>query len=102
MEILNFEKAIEGKYELATFDLDFGAKWGMTIFKFKLYKSKNGHYYFKSPAYKAGELNGKPNWKPYVDFYGEKGKDFNNSVLELLKPFIDNSLTTREDEAYFF
>jgi hypothetical protein len=89
MEIVNFKRS-DGKFDLATFDIDFGIKWGMKLCKMKLKKSMNGHYYVSPSSYKDGEMNGKANWKPYVEFYGDKGREFSASVLEALKPFIDN------------
>jgi hypothetical protein len=100
MEILNFEEAMPGAYELAFFDVDFGSKWGIILGRFKLCRSKNGHYYFQSSSYKKGEKDGKPNWKPYIESYGEKGKEFTASVLELLKPFI-NKIGSPQDASYF-
>jgi hypothetical protein len=91
MEILNFEQQPQGSYELALFDIDFGEKWGMILRRFKLCKSKNGHFYFSSSSYKKSDCgaDGKPEWKKYADFHGEKGKDFSTSVMEMLKPYID-------------
>ena len=94
MEIVNFKRS-DGKFELATFDIDFGVKWGMKLCKFKLKKSLNGHFYTTPSSYKDGELNGKAIWKPYIDFYGDKGREFSASVLEALQPFI-NSLSFDE------
>jgi len=89
MEILNFEHQPSGSFAIATFDIYFGPAWGMTLRKFRLCKSKNGHSFIQSPSYKKGEENGKPIFAPYVDFSQEKGKDFSKNVMDLLKPFTE-------------
>lgn len=89
MEILNFEEQPKGSYHLALFDVFFGQVWGLTLRKFKLCRNKTGHFYFQSPCFKKGELDGKALWGNYVDFNAEKGKDFSNTVMQLLKPHID-------------
>ena len=90
MEILNFEKAEPGKYELATFDLDFGEKWGFGICRLKLCRSKQGHFYFQASSYKKSETGSKDDWKGYFYTYGEKGKDFSKTVMDLLEPHIES------------
>jgi len=91
MEILNFRDAPIGSYHLATFDVYFGHSWGMTLGPFKLYRNQKGHFYFKPPVSKKGEFEGKPLFEDFIRFDkdSEKGKDFSTSVMNMLKPFIE-------------
>ena len=91
MEILNFELSPAGSYEVATFDLFLGPKIGHVVNNLQLCKAKTGHYYFKSSAKKKGvKADGTDNWKPHFARHDVLGKEFNNAVMELLKPFVEN------------
>lgn len=92
MEILNYDEQPLNSYALAIFDVALGS--GLVLGRIKVCRSKNGHLYLQRPSFKKGELNGKPNWAPYDYFVTpEKEKDFNKSVLDLLKPFLDRSIS---------
>lgn len=88
MEILNFKPSPPGSWELATFDLDFGPKWGFGVSKLKLVRAKQGHLYYVSSSYKQSETGTKDDWKKYFYTYGEKGKDCDKAIMDLLEPHI--------------
>jgi len=106
MEILNFRKSPAEAYEIATFDLDLGPKWGVRLEKMCLMRANTGHYYFQSPKFKTDEMkNGKNVWKPVLLTYGDRGKDFSAAVLNLLQPFIEqmgNMKTESSSEPDFY
>lgn len=89
MQILNYEQQPAGSYALGIFDIYFGPQWGMTLKRWKVCRSKAGHLYLQGPSYKSGEFEGKPKFSPYIDFNSEKGKEFNQRVLDLIKEFVE-------------
>lgn len=103
MEILNFKESPPGAYEKATFDLDFGPKWGIGVADMRLCVSKNGHYYVQSKQTKTEEMkNGKNVYKPIFYTYGDKGKDLNKAVLDLLQPHVEKLGTRKEENFDYF
>ena len=98
MKIINFEEQPANSFSLAIFDIYF-EKMGMYLRRFKLCKSKAGGLYIQPPAYSKENGFGKRIWSHYVDFEGDRGKDFSKTVMEVLQPFI-NSLGSSEAPSF--
>jgi hypothetical protein len=61
----------------------------MTFKRWKVCRSKKGGYYLASPSYSSEGDNGKKHWHPYIEFSGDKKREFDRKVLDLLKPLVN-------------
>lgn len=87
MEILNYNEQVPGGHIIAIFDIYWGPQFGMTFKKWKLMNGKKGEF-VAGPSYSVeGDLLGKKDWFPYIEFSREKGPDFQKKVMHLLEPF---------------
>lgn len=89
MKIENYQEMPAGAYEYAIFDVDFEGKNFMPLRGFALCKSKIGHFYVKSPAFKDNRISLGKQYVPAIDLNSEKGKAFSEKILQLLQPVID-------------
>jgi len=97
MQILNFEELPHNPYTFAVFDL-YHPSSTRTDYNMEVCKSKGGNFYVKFPDIKSKR---KAPPKPYIRCGGysqEKEKSFNNSVLELLKPFLPQETAQQNSE----
>ena len=87
MEIENYNELPPGKSVIAEFSVYLpGAK--MRIHKMKVLKNKHGGKYVGFPAYGVEQDDGRKKWMPFLEFTEEKAKEFQEKVLEALKPFM--------------
>jgi len=89
LEILNFRDTIDRPNILAEFDI-YIASIHLTLFKMKLVKTKTGKIFPNAPAYMV-EVAGAKKFFPYYSFSEEKQREFNEKIMELLKPFLERS-----------
>lgn len=87
MEILNYCESGKQTSTVATFSVYIPA-WRLTFHKMRLIRAKNGNMFLGFPSYSTDGLHGNKLWHSYVELSEEKAKEFNNRVLEALKPFV--------------
>ena len=87
MEILNFQAQNDGTSCAGTFSVHL-PNMKITLHKLRLIKTKSGNMIIGIPSYGVDQGDGKKKWMPYIEFGSDKSKEFNEKVLEALKPFI--------------
>jgi hypothetical protein len=87
MEILNYEEQPKGSFNISIFTV-YLPNAHLSIHKVRLNRSKKGHLFISLPAFGIDQPDGSRKWQPYIEWFQEKGKEFNEKVLEALKPFL--------------
>lgn len=90
MEIQNYDQQPPGGPCLGIFSV-YIAPYRMTIHKVRLIRTKKGALILGLPSYAIPQDDGSKKWHSYIEFSAEKAKEFNEKVLEALKPFMGNS-----------
>jgi len=89
MEIKNFEETYNSGQVVATFDLILHT-FGFTFRKWKVVKNKSGVFFAKSPSFSLVEEDGDKKWCDYIEIESKNTPGFQNSVMNLLKPYLKN------------
>lgn len=89
MEILNYDEQPPTGNVVAIFSVRLPAA-AMTFHKIKLIRSKKGNLFISLPSYAVDSMSefGKKEYHPYVEMDEERKKEFQNKVLEAIKPFV--------------
>jgi hypothetical protein len=87
MQVIDYTPALPGQWYIAEFSIYFSG-WGMTFHKWKLRQSNKGTYWVQGPSYGLEGNYGNKEWHPYIDFIGDKKKEFERKLIEQLKVFL--------------
>ena len=92
IEILNFQDGLPGTPTLGTFSV-YIPSYKMTIHKFRVIRTKTGKLIIGYPSYRTETMgiNGKPTYLPYFEFSKEKGLEFDQAVMNALKPYLKHA-----------
>lgn len=86
MEILNFRPVLGKGSLVAEFDL-WIPRQKMTIFNFKVIRTKKGAFFAGRPSYMK-DYGGTKKFFPYFSFEESLDKEFDRQVKEALDPFL--------------
>jgi hypothetical protein len=92
IEIENYQDQ-KGGNVLGTFDV-YMPSAQLRIKRFRLIKTRTGKLIVGYPSFcskQASEPSGRPEFSPYIEFSRERGVQFDQAVLEALKPFLGAS-----------
>jgi hypothetical protein len=87
MEILNYEKQAAGGFTVAVFTVYLPSA-NLSLHKVRLNRSKKGNLFVSLPSFGVEQPDGSKKWMPYMEWSQEKGREFNEKVMEALKPFL--------------
>jgi hypothetical protein len=86
MEIVNYREGTPSDKYVGIFDIYLGSVWGVTYRNWRLVHGKHG-LFISGPSFSVGEPPDKKYFQ-YIEFSAEKKKDFENKILDLLKPYL--------------
>lgn len=89
MEILNYRDVVDKPNVIGEFDV-YLPGMQLTLFRMKVVRTKTGKTFSNAPSYMV-EVAGAKKFYPYYSFSEEKQREFNEKIMELLKPFLERS-----------
>lgn len=91
MQIINFKRNAHGSTVVATFEVYIPALQA-TLRQLKLIQSKKGSNFVSLPSFKQDNEEGKPIYRPYLDFSKDRLEAFLKEIYHLLKEHTGESL----------
>lgn len=86
MEIVNYREVRDKPSVAAEFDIYIPA-FKMTLRKWKLIRSKQGHTFPSAPSFAVGEDGDKKTYVPYVTFGEDRDREFRAKLDQALEAF---------------